>query len=469
VRACVVGSGPNGLSAAITLAQAGVSVQVYEAQEVPGGGARTLPLTLPGFLHDFGSAVHPLGAGSPFFQSLSLERHGLEWIHSPSFLAHPFDDGTAVLLRRDLRDAEDELGADANSWRALLAPLVENWAVFTDEVLRPLRLPRRCPLLMARFGLHAIWPAATLARHAFSQPRTRALFAGLAAHSNLSLQQPLTSGFALLLAAAGHAVGWPIPRRGAQSITGALLAVLRELGGAVHTSWRVSRLAELPAHDFALCDVTPRQLLGMAAERFSPGFRLRLSDVRYGPGVFKMDFALREPVPWRASACRQAATLHLGGSLEEMVASEEEVRAGRPPRRPFMIVAQPSLFDTTRAPEGKHTLWAYCHVPHGSTFDMQERMEEQLERFAPGFRECVLARRVFTPDTLEQWNENLVGGDMSGGEPNLAQFVFRPTARLYGTSARNVFVCSSSTPPGPGVHGMCGYHAARFALRRMAR
>jgi len=468
IRACVVGSGPNGLSAAIVLAQAGLAVEVYEAQDTPGGAARTLPLTLPGFLHDFGSAVHPLAAGSPFFQSLALERHGLEWIHSPAPLAHPFDDGTAVLLRRDLRATADELGADGKPWRSMLAPLVENWPDFAGEVLRPVRIPPRHPFLMARFGLHAIRPAVALARRAFRQPRAQALFAGLAAHSNLSLHEPLTSAFALLLAAAGHAVGWPIPRGGAQSITDALLGVFRESGGTLQASTRVARLADLPPHELALCDITPRQLLRIAGERFTPGFRLRLSDVRHGAGVFKMDFALRDPVPWRAAECRQAATIHLGGSLEEIAGSEDEVRAGRPPQRPFMIVAQPSLFDPTRAPEGKHTLWAYCHVPNGSTFDMQERMEAQLERFAPGFRECVLARRVFSPATLEQWDENLAGGDISGGAPRLAQFIFRPTARLYGTSAPEIFLCSSSTPPGPGVHGMCGYHAARFALRRAA-
>ena len=467
LRACVIGSGPNGLSAAIVLAQAGLGVTVYEAETVPGGGARTLTLTLPGFLHDFGSAVHPLGIGSPFFSSLSLEAHGLEWIHSPAPLAHSLDDGTAVLLRRSLQDVATDLGADGQTWRRLLEGPVGNWTDFAGFVLRPPGLPLRHPVSFARFGLNAIRSAEAVARGRFRDPRTRALFAGIAAHSVLRLDQPLTAGFALVLAAAAHAVGWPIPRSGSQSITGALTRVLDGLGGTLQLSHRIDKLSDLPPHDLYLCDVTPRQLLGLAGDRLSPGFKLRLSGFRYGPGVFKVDYALREPIPWRAAECRQAATVHLGGGMQEIAESEAAVCAGGHPARPFVILAQPSLFDPTRAPQGKHTAWAYCHVPHGSDFDMLERLESQIERFAPGFRECVLARAVFPPARLEQNDANLVGGDHAGGAGGLGQFLCRPTARQYATSAPDIYICSSSTPPGPGVHGMCGYFAARRALRRM--
>jgi phytoene dehydrogenase-like protein len=454
------------MAAAIVLAQAGFGVTVYEAESVPGGGARTLPLTLPGFLHDFGSAVHPLAIGSPFFCSLPLQEHGLRWIHSPVPLAHPLDDGTGVVLRRDLDDAAVELGPDGRPWRQLLEGAVDNWADFARYVLGPLRLPRRHPVSLARFGLNAIRPAESLARSCFHQARTRALFAGIAAHSALSLEQPLTAGFALVLAAAAHAVGWPIPRSGSQSITSALVEVLRRSGGALEVSRRIDSLSGLAPHDLYLCDVTPRQLLRLAADRLSPGFKLRLAGFRYGPGIFKVDYALREPIPWKAAECRDAITIHLGGSLEEIAEYEAAVCAGRHAERPFMILAQPSLFDPTRAPEGKHTAWAYCHVPHGSDFNMLDRMESQIERYAPGFRDCVLARSVFPPARLEQFDANLVGGDHAGGAGGLRQFLFRPTARHYATSARDIFICSSSTPPGPGVHGMCGYLAAQLALRR---
>lgn len=465
-RACVIGAGPNGLAAAIVLAQNGVHVDVFEAEPQAGGAARTLELTLPDFLHDFGSAVYPLAAGSPFFSSLPLHKHGLEWIHSPAPLAHPFDDGTAVTLERDLRAAESVLGRDGKRWRSLLQPFATHWGELSTEVLQPLDLLPRHPFLLARFGLNA-FPSANRLAHRFRDERTKALFAGLAAHSFLSLDEPLTAGFGVLLAAAAHAVGWPIPRGGAQSITNALCSQLASLGGTVKTSARIAKLSDLPGYDATLCDVTPNQLARMAGGRFPTRFMRRLAKYRYGAGVFKVDYALQDPIPWRAKECLRAATVHLGGSAAEIAASEQETRHGRHSERPFVLLAQPSLFDPTRAPAGKYTAWAYCHVPNGSTVDMLEALESQIERFAPGFRDCILARRVFSPAALEKMDANLIGGDISGGALDLRQFLFRPTWRHYATPARDIYLCSSSTPPGAGVHGMCGYHAAKKALAHL--
>jgi phytoene dehydrogenase-like protein len=464
-RACVVGSGPNGLAAAIVLAQAGLRVEVFEAQPTAGGGARTMELTLPGFLHDFGSAVHPLGIGSPFFSSLPLQDYGLEWIHSPAPLAHPLDDGSAVVLERNLEDAQVSLGVDGKRWRRLMQPFVEQWQELAPEVLRAQPAIPRHPWLMARFGMTALLGAETIARR-FQSERTRALFAGLAAHSFLALDEPLSGAFAMLMAVPAHAVGWPIPRGGAQSITNALCGLLQSLGGSVRTSSRVDSLDALPDSDVILCDLTPRQLLAVAGNRLADYYKRRLQRYRYGPGVFKVDYALSAPIPWRAPECLRAATVHLGGTFAEIAASEKAVRTGRTAERPFVLLTQPSLFDSSRAPAGKHTAWAYCHVPNGSTENMLERIEDQVERFAPGFRETVLARRVFSPVELESMNANLVGGDINGGVLDLRHFLARPTWQHYSTSARNIFLCSSSTPPGGGVHGMCGYHAARTALRR---
>jgi len=467
-RACVIGAGPNGLAAAIVLAQAGLQVEVFEAEAHPGGAARTLELTIPGFLHDFGSAVHPLAVGSPFFSSLPLRDRGLEWIHSPAALAHPLDDGTAVILERDLNDAESSLGPDGKAWRRLMGPFAEHWTELSSEVLRPIHLLSRHPWLLARFGLNAFPSAKALVRRLFRDDRTKALFAGLAAHSFLRLDEPLSAAFGVLLGVAAHAVGWPIPRGGAQSITNALCSHLSGIGGIVTTSRRVENLAALPHYDVALCDVTPRQLLRLAKDRLSEGYKRQLATYRYGPGVFKVDYALERPIPWKAPDCLRAATVHLGGSMEEIAASEEAMRHGRHAERPFVLLAQPSLFDPTRAPEGRHTAWAYCHVPNGSEFDMLGRLEAQIERFAPGFRGCILARRIFSPAAIEKMDANLVGGDIGGGAMDLRQFLFRPTWRHYATSARDVYICSSSTPPGGGVHGMCGYHAARLALSRLS-
>lgn len=466
-KACVVGSGPNGLSAAIVLAQAGLQVDVLEAESTFGGAARTMELTLPGFLHDFGSAVHPLGVGSPFFSSLPLSEHGLEWVHSPAPLAHPLDDGTAVLLERNSGEARAALGTDGRIWHELMQPFVEHWKQFASEVLRPVPSMPRHPWLMARFGVNALLSAGTIARR-FRSERTRALFAGLAAHSFLSLDEPLSGAFAMLMAVAAHAVGWPIPRGGSQSLTNALCRHLMTLHGTMKTSSRVDSLSALPDYDLIVCDVTPRQLLNLAGQHlFSNGYRRRLANYRYGPGVFKVDYALSRPIPWKASECLRAASLHLGGSWEEIAASEKTVRNGQHADRPFVLLAQPSLFDPSRAPAGKHTAWAYCHVPNGSKVDMLVRLEDQIERFAPGFRECVLARRVLSPASLESMDANLVGGDIAGGALDIRQFLFRPTWRHYATSAGNIYICSASTPPGGGVHGMCGYHAAKTALSRL--
>jgi phytoene dehydrogenase-like protein len=465
-KACVIGAGPNGLAGAVVLAQAGLYVDVMEAESKPGGAVRTLELTLPGFQHDFGSAIYPLGAGSPFFSSLPLINHGLEWIHSPAALAHPLDDGTAVVLERDLNKIEDSLGIDAPAWDKLMRPFVERWTEFASEILRPVSFAPRHPWLMARFGIVALQPAQAVVRR-FRDQRTWALFAGLAAHSFLSLDEPLTAAFAILMAVAAHAVGWPIPRGGAQSLTNALCSFLSTLESRVNTSSPVQSLAALANYDLFLCDLTPRQLVKIGGQRLSESYKLRLGRYRYGAGVFKVDYALNASIPWKAPDCLRATTVHLGGSFEEIASSEKAVRSGQHADRPFVLLAQPSLFDSSRAPAGKHTAWAYCHVPNGSTVNMLEKLEDQIERFAPGFRDCILARRVFSPADLESMDANLVGGDIGGGVVDIRQFLFRPTWRHYATSARDIYICSSSTPPGGGVHGMCGYHAAKMALSRL--
>lgn len=466
-RAVVIGAGPNGLAAAIVLAQAGLQVEVFEAQPQPGGGARTLPLTLPGFQHDFGSAVHPMAVASPFFSTLPLQDYGLEWIQPSAPVAHPLDDGTAVILERDLEEAQRALGEDGKQWRRLFGPFAERWSELAPQILRPVSLLPQSPFLLARLGLLGFPSASATAQFWFKSARTKALWAGLAAHSVLSLEEPLTSAFGIIFAATAHAVGWPIPRGGAQSITNALCAHLAVLGGKVHLSSPIESLSSLGTFDLALCDVTPRQLLSIAGERLSPAYRRKLERYRYGPGIFKVDYALSTPIPWKARECARAATVHLGGTLEEIVRSEDAMRNGRHAERPFVLLSQPTLFDASRAPEGKHIAWSYCHVPNGSEVDMLPRLEAQIERFAPGFRDCVLERRVFSPAALQTMDANLIGGDIGGGLANLPQFLFRPTMRQYATSSRDLYLCSSSTPPGGGVHGMCGYNAARLALRQL--
>lgn len=463
-RVVIVGAGPNGLSAAIVAAQAGYRVEVFEAEEIPGGGARTLDLTLPGFHHDFGSAVHPMAAGSPFFTSLPLSRYGLEWLHHPKPLAHPLDDGSAVTLERDIRAACGEFGIDGNAWKDLVGPIAAQWREFAPDILEPIfHFPRR-PGLLAHFGLRSLLPATRFANFYFREPRTKALFAGLAAHSFLALDEPLSTAVGLVLGATAHAVGWPIPRGGASSITRALIAHLETLGGAVKTASAIQQLSQLGDFKFALCDVSPRQLLRMA--QFPDPYSSLLQRYRYGSGVFKVDYALSAPIPWAAHACMQAATVHVGGTMEEIAASEKQVRNGQHPERPFVLVAQPTLVDPSRAPAGKHVAWAYCHVPNGSSFDMLSRLESQIVRFAPHFRDFILERRVWRCADLESSDANLIGGDINGGIADWRQLFLRPTWRMYSTPLTNLFLCSSSTPPGGGVHGMCGANAARVALKR---
>jgi phytoene dehydrogenase-like protein len=459
--AVVIGSGPNGLAAAIVLARAGLRVRVLEAQEILGGAARSGELTLPGFIHDLCSAVHPMAIASPFFSTLALDAHGLEWIQPAAPLAHPLDDGTAVLMHQSIDDTCDGLGADGPAYRELMQSLVDECPGLMFDALGPPRFPRK-PLGMARLGITGLPSARCLAERRFTGVRARALFAGLAAHSILPLEAPGSAAFGLMLAVAGHYKGWPIPRGGAQRIADALAACF---GGEVRTGVRVESLEQVLPARVVLCDLTPRPLLAIAGHRFTDAYREKLQRYRYGPGVYKMDWALSGPIPWRAKDCALAGTVHLGGTLEEIAASEQAAWQGEHTERPYVLLAQPSLFDARRAPAGKHTAWAYCHVPNGSTVPMLERIEQQIERFAPGFREQVLARHVTTPADFERRNPNVVGGDINGGAADLAQLFLRPTIGMYSTPVRGLYICSASTPPGGGVHGMCGYFAARRALR----
>lgn len=464
--AIIVGAGPNGLAAAIVLARAGCTTLVLEAKETIGGGARTAELTLPGFRHDVCSAVYPLGVGSPFFRQLPLDEYGLTWIQPPMPLAHPFDDGSAAILDRSIAATGETLGQDALAYQKLMKPFVADWDKLAEALLGPLRLPRH-PLALGRFGLSALRSARGLAEHVFKWERARGLFAGLAAHSFMPLEKPITAAFGLILGILGHVVGWPIPQGGSQQIAEALGGYLRSLGGQIITGTPVNSVDDLPPARVILFDVTPRQLLQIAGGHLPAGYQRQLEGYRYGPGVFKVDWALDGPIPWRAAACTRAGTVHLGGTLVEIASAERAVWQGKHPQKPYVLVAQQSLFDPTRAPKGKHTVWAYCHVPHGSTFDMTERIEAQIERFAPGFRDRILDRSVKAPLDLEQYNANYIGGDINGGVQDLGQFFTRPTLRLvpYSTPNKRLYLCSSSTPPGGGVHGMCGYHAAKAVLR----
>lgn len=467
--AIVIGSGPNGLAAAITIAQARHSVLVIEGQDEVGGGTRSRELTLPGFLHDVCSAVHPMAVASPFFQSLPLADHGLEWIHPPSPLAHPLDNGDAVLVDRSIERTAENFNPDGREYVDLMSPLVRDWPNLISTFLAPpVRLPPH-PISAARFACRAMRSASSFARKTFHDENARALFAGLAAHAILPLEKTPTAAFGLVFAITQHAVGWPIPRGGSQRIADALAGYLRSLGGEIVTGTAVASLDQLPKSRAVLCDVTPRQLLRLAGSKFPSEFRRRLESYRYGPGACKMDWALDGPIPWAAPACAQAATVHIGGTLEEIEAAERAPWEGQESEKPFVLLSQPTLFDRSRAPNGKHVAWAYCHVPNGSSVDMTERIERQIERFAPGFRSRILKRAVMTASNLESYNPNLIGGDIGGGSADLAQLLFRPTARGYRTAARGVYICSSSTSPGAGVHGMCGYWAARTALRDIFR
>lgn len=461
----VVGAGPNGLAAAITLARAGRSVLVLEANETPGGGARTAALTLPGFAHDLCSAIYPMGAASPFFRTLPEERFAGLWAHPPIPLAHPFDDGSAACLHRSVAETAEGLGADAPAYRRLFEPLAAAEGLL-DLLLHPVRVPRH-PLALARFGLQALRSGRGLAAGRFAGRDARGLFAGCAAHSIVALEKAGTAAIGLALMLAGHLVGWPVARGGAGAITAALVDHLRELGGEIETSRPVRTLADLPPQRAALLDLTPRQVLAIAGDRLPARYRRALGRFRYGPGVFKVDYALAGPIPWTNADCRRAGTVHVGGGLDEIAASERDAWEGRLSERPFVLVAQQSLFDPSRAPAGRHTGWAYCHVPNGSTVDMTERIERQIERFAPGFRDLVLARATRNTGEMERGNANLVGGDVGGGANHLRQVLARPVPRWnpYATPDPRLYLCSSSTPPGGGVHGMCGYLAAQAALR----
>jgi phytoene dehydrogenase-like protein len=468
--AVVVGAGPNGLAAAITLAREGLSVQLIEASETIGGGTRTAELTLPGFLHDVCSAVHPFAVASPFLKTLPLAEHGLELIQPPAPLAHPLDDGRTAMLERSIEATTRTLGRDAASYRRLIEPFVPHAEALFADLLGPLTLPRY-PILAARFGLRAIQPATRLARSWFVDEPAKALIAGLAAHAILPLEFWSTSAVGLVLGLAVHAVGWPIVRGGSQRLSECLAAYFRSLGGEVVTGWRVESLDELPPARIVLLDVTPRQVVHMAGHRLPSSYVRRLGRFRYGAAAFKLDWALSGPIAWKSAECARAGTVHLGGTLDEVAASEAAVGRGEHPERPFVLLSQPSLFDPSRAPAGRHTAWAYCHVPNGSTLDMTERIEVQVERFAPGFRDLIQARHVMAPADFQAYNANYIGGDINGGAQDLRQLFTRPVARLvpYSTPLRGLYIGSSSTPPGGGVHGLCGYHAAKAAIRRSLR
>ena len=466
--AVIIGSGPNGLAAAIALAKAGLYVEVREAAPLPGGATRSGELTLPGFIHDLGSAIHPMAVSSPFFSTLALDKFGLKWEYPPAALAHPFDDGTAVTLEREIAATASQLGEDGGPYQNLFKPMVENWRTLTEEVFRPLRFPRH-PLLMASFGLRALLPCTALTKLVFRGARARAFFAGSAAHSTLRLEQPLSAAFGMILGAAGHATGWPIAVGGSRQIAGSLVRLLESLGGRVVTGSQIRRLGEAGSADLVLCDVTPRQFLRIADGKLPPSYKRSLERYRYGPGVFKMDWALRQPIPWKAKECLRAGTVHLGGTLQEMAASEIAAAAGKAPDKPYVLLAQQSLFDKTRAPAGQHTAWAYCHVPNGWTGSAVAQIENQVERFAPGFRDCIIVRTAHSPGDMEEWDANLVGGDVNGGLLDARQFVTRPTWRQYGTPIPGVFLCSASTPPGGSVHGMCGFWAAQRALSYLSK
>ncbi|HVD97657.1 MAG TPA: NAD(P)/FAD-dependent oxidoreductase [Cytophagaceae bacterium] len=463
--AVVVGSGPNGLAAAITLQRKGLSVLVVEGRHTIGGGMRTAELTLPGFRHDVCSAIHPMAISSPFFSSLSLQEHGLEFIHPTLPVAHPLENGEAVYLSRQLEETAQTLGEDEKTYRKLIQPLTARWQDLAPDLLAPLHFPKH-PLWMAAFGFYALRSASTIAQ-LFSTEKAKALWAGLSAHAIQPFTNKASAAIGLVLAATAHVQGWPIPKGGAQSIANAMASYFLSLGGKIETGTWIRSLSELPGSTAVLLDVTPKQLLEIVAAELSPFYKQQLKNYRQGMGVFKIDWALESAIPFKSAHCRQAGTVHLGNSYQEIAQSEWETSQGKHPEKPFVLLAQQSLFDHTRAPQGKHTVWAYCHVPNGSTVDMTEAIEKQVERFAPGFRALILARHTMNTRQLENYNPNYIGGDINGGIADLGQLYARPALRWspYKTSAKGIYICSSSTPPGGGVHGMCGYHAAQQVIK----
>lgn len=467
--AVVVGAGPNGLSAAIRLQQAGLSVLLIEGKSTIGGGMRTAEVTLPGFHHDICSAIHPMAAMSPFFKKLPLEKYGLEYIEPPIAAAHPFDDGKVAVLARSIETTTASLFKDAEKWKQVIEPLLSNWPLIENDLLGPLKIPKH-PVAFTKFGLQAIRSATQFAKK-FSSKEAKGLWAGLAAHSILPLSFTATSAIALVLAIAAHSVGWPLPRKGSQSIADALANYFNSLGGIIQTGFYVKSLNDLPSSHAVLFDIGPRQLLTIAGHRFSSVYKWQLEKYKYGMGVFKVDWALDAPIPFTADECKTAGTVHIGNTFEEIHANEIATWDGKHVEKPFVLLAQPTVFDSTRAPQGKHTAWAYCHVPNGSTKDMTEHIEKQVERFAPGFRERIIGRHTMNTAQMEEYNPNYLGGDIIGGASTIAQLFTRPALRYspYRTSAKGLYICSASTPPGGGVHGMAGYHAAQRVLADIFR
>jgi phytoene dehydrogenase-like protein len=463
--AIVVGSGPNGLAAAILMQQNGLSVLLIEGKETIGGGMRSAELTLPGYLHDICSAIHPLAVSSPFFETLPLSEHGLQFIYPDIAAAHPFDDGSAAFLKNSIEETASQFGIDRQAYIDLIQPVVNDWPSIAPDALGPLHFPKH-PLTMARFGLKALRSASSVAGR-FQTKQAKGLFAGMAAHCMQPLTNLSSAATALILLSTAHLKGWPLPKGGSQQIANALASYFVSLGGKIETGMYIQSLEQLPSSKALLFDIGPKQLLQIAGHKFSNIYKWQLQRYRYGMGIFKIDWALDGQVPFTNELCRQAGTVHLGNTFSEISASEQLTWNGFRPEKPFVLLAQQSLFDNTRAPEGKHTAWAYCHVPNGSTVDMTEAIELQVERFAPGFRERILAKHVMNPAQVEEYNPNYVGGDINGGAFDLGQLFTRPALRWspYRTSAKGIYICSSSTPPGGGVHGMCGYHAAKRALK----
>ncbi|GAB4237219.1 MAG: NAD(P)/FAD-dependent oxidoreductase [Chlamydiales bacterium] len=466
--AIVIGSGPNGLSAAIMFALNGLSVLVLEEKEKIGGGARTEELTLPGFHHDVCSTIHPLGIGSPFFKKLPLSDYGLEWIHPIVPLAHPYDDGSCFVMEQSLDKTLESLGIDGKAYRDLFAPFVNNWPLLEETILGPITFPKH-PIIASKFALKGIQSAYSLVNKYFRDEKTRGYFAGLAAHSILPLNQRMTAAIGLVLGILGHVYGWPMPKGGSQRITKALSDYLINLGGEITTGFRVDSLKDIPDAKTILFDLTPKQVVKIAGDHLSEHYVGKLNRFRYGPGVFKIDWALDAPIPWKARECLKAGTVHVGGTFNEIAESEAAVWKGKQIKKPFILVAQNSLFDETRAPKGKHTAWAYCHVPNGSQEDMTREIELQISRFAPHFQRHILARSTKNTLEMHHYNSNYIGGDITGGVQDFWQTIFRPTSIFepYATSNPKIYICSSSTPPGAGVHGMCGYHAAKLALKKV--